>query len=102
KINGGPVIKVNANQRYTSESISQAMFQQLCAAVEVPVQRYVHRTDIACGSTIGPMTSARLGIRAVDVGNPMWSMHSARESAGAKDHLSMIRVLDRFFSFYSV
>ncbi len=96
-VNQGPVIKINANQRYTSESISQAMFIDWCDQVDVPWQKYSHRSDIPCGSTIGPMTSARLGIRSVDVGCPMWAMHSARESAGVVDHTYMTRVLSHFF-----
>ncbi len=96
-VNRGPVIKVNANQRYTSESVSEAMFMDWCRQAGVDWQHYSHRTDIACGSTIGPMLSARLGIRTVDVGNPMWAMHSARESAGAKDHAALIGVLRCFY-----
>jgi aspartyl aminopeptidase len=96
-LNQGPVIKLNANQRYTSESISEAMFMRWCEEADVPCQKYSHRTDIPCGSTIGPMTSARLGIRSVDVGNPMWGMHSIRESAGVLDHEMMIRALQQFF-----
>ena len=97
-VNQGPVIKVNANQRYTSESVSEAMFADWCEQTGVPCQKYSHRTDIPCGSTIGPMTSARLGIRSVDVGNPMWAMHSVRESAGVLDHDYMIRVMRRFLA----
>lgn len=97
-VNKGPVIKVNANHRYTSESISEAMFINWCDQVDIPYQKYSHRTDIPCGSTIGPMTSAKLGIRTVDVGNPMWAMHSIRESAGVADHEYMINVLNCFFS----
>jgi aspartyl aminopeptidase len=97
-VNDGPVIKVNANLRYTSESVSEAIFMHLCERVDVPCQKYSHRTDIPCGSTIGPMASAGLGIRSVDVGSPMWAMHSIRESAGALDHTYMIKVLRCFFS----
>ena len=96
-VNKGPVIKVNANHRYTSESVSEAMFANWCDQAGAPYQKYSHRTDIPCGSTIGPMTSARLGIRSVDVGNPMWAMHSIRESAGVLDHEYMIRTMRCFF-----
>jgi aspartyl aminopeptidase len=96
-LNKGPVIKVNANNRYSSESISEAMFIDWCNQADVPFQRYSHRCDLPCGSTIGPITSAKLGIRSVDVGNPMWSMHSIRESAGVLDHGYLIKVLKRFF-----
>lgn len=97
-VNKGPVIKINANQRYSSESISVAQFIDWCEQAGVPYQSYSHRTDIPCGSTIGPITSAKLGIRSVDIGNPMWAMHSIRESAGVLDHDYMIKVLKCFFS----
>jgi aspartyl aminopeptidase len=97
-VNKGPVIKVNANQRYSTESISQAQFIDWCEQAEVPYQTYVHRSDLACGSTIGPITSARLGIRSLDIGNPLWAMHSIRESAGVLDHDYMIRVMQQFFA----
>ncbi|MCX7104681.1 MAG: M18 family aminopeptidase [Methylococcales bacterium] len=97
-VNKGPVIKVNANQRYSTESVSQAMFVDWCEQAGVPYQKYSHRSDLACGSTIGPITSARLGIRSVDVGNPVWAMHSIRESAGVLDHGYMIKVLKQFLA----
>ena len=97
-INKGPVIKVNANQRYSTESVSQAQFIDWCEQAGVPYQKYSHRCDLACGSTIGPITSARLGIRSIDVGSPLWAMHSIRESAGVLDHNYMIKVMKRFFT----
>ncbi len=97
-INKGPVIKVNANHNYSSESVSAAMFADWCEQAGVPYQSYSHRCDMPCGSTIGPMTSAKLGIRSIDVGSPMWAMHSIRESAGVLDHDYMIRVLKQFFA----
>ena len=96
-VNKGPVIKINASQRYSTESISQAQFIEWCNQAEVPYQAYSHRSDLACGTTIGPITSAKLGIRSVDVGNPLWAMHSIRESAGVLDHHYMIKVLRQFF-----
>nr|WP_281721858.1 M18 family aminopeptidase [Nitrosomonas nitrosa] len=96
-VNKGPVIKTNASRRYSSESISAAHFIQWCDQAGVPYQRYSHRSDLPCGSTIGPIASAKLGIRSVDVGCPMWAMHSVRESAGVQDHAYMIRVLKQFF-----
>ncbi|NOQ63441.1 MAG: M18 family aminopeptidase [Methyloprofundus sp.] len=96
-VNKGPVIKLNANQRYSSETVSEAMFIRWCQQANVPFQKYAHRTDIPCGSTIGPMTSAKLGIRTVDVGNAMWAMHSIRESAGVLDHRYIIDVMQCFF-----
>jgi aspartyl aminopeptidase len=97
-VNKGPAIKLNANLRYASESLSEAMFAACCEDAGVPYQKYAHRCDMPCGSTIGPITSARLGIRSVDVGCPMWAMHSIRESAGVLDHGYMMQVLRRFFS----
>jgi aspartyl aminopeptidase len=72
------------------------MFAELCRAEDVPVQHYVHRTDLPCGTTIGPITSTLLGIATVDVGSPMLSMHSARELGGARDPEVMTRVLARY------
>ncbi|MGB1648076.1 MAG: M18 family aminopeptidase [Cycloclasticus sp.] len=97
-VNHGPVIKINANIRYASNSASQAHFMQLCEQSGVPFQQYSHRTDLGCGSTIGPITSAQLGINTVDVGCPMWAMHSIRESAGVQDHHHITQVFTQFFS----
>jgi len=97
-VNGGPVIKTNANWRYSGDAFAEALFLGWCEEAEAPWQRYVHRSDIPCGSTIGPLVSARLGVRSIDVGTPLWAMHSVRESAGVLDHAWMIRVLERFFA----
>lgn len=97
-INQGPVIKTNANQRYSSNADTAARFIQLCKQAKVPYQEYAHRTDLGCGSTIGPIISAQLGMPTVDVGNPMWAMHSIRESAGVLDHGYMISVLKYHFN----
>lgn len=97
-VNQGPAIKSNANRRYSTESISTAHFIRWCKEADVPYQRYSHRSDLPCGSTIGPIASAQLGIRSVDIGCPMWAMHSVRESAGVQDHEYMIKVLKQFFS----
>jgi aspartyl aminopeptidase len=96
QLNGGPVIKTNVQQRYATTAATAAMFASLCAEEDVPVQHFVTRTDLPCGSTIGPITSTLLGIATVDVGNPMLSMHSAREMCGAKDPEMMNRVLTRY------
>ena len=96
-LNGGPVIKINAQQRYATSGATAALFRDLCAKCGVPFQHYVVRTDLPCGSTIGPIASTLLGIRTVDVGNPMLSMHSIRELAGTKDHGMMISVLTAFY-----
>lgn len=96
-MNHGPVIKSNVNQRYATECRSEAHFIRYCKMAGVAYQKYAHRGDLPCGSTIGPLASAKLGIRTVDVGNPMWAMHSIRESAGVFDHHALIRVLNCFF-----
>jgi len=98
KVGGGPVIKQNAGLAYASDAVTAGEFANLCAQVGVSPQSFVSRSDLACGSTIGPITAARLGIRTVDVGNPMLSMHSCRELAGVADVAPMIDVLTRFFA----
>ena len=97
-INGGPVIKVNAQQRYATSAPTRLLFEDLCKEAGVPVQHYAHRTDLPCGTTIGPITSTLLGIPTVDVGNPMLSMHSIREMAGTKDPDLIVRALSKFYS----
>ncbi|HWL84260.1 MAG TPA: M18 family aminopeptidase [Polyangiaceae bacterium] len=101
-INGGPVIKVNSQQRYATSAKTAALFQDLCRAADVPVQSYANRTDLPCGSTIGPVTSTKLGIPTVDVGNAVLSMHSIREMTGTKDPERMTRVLARFYGLGEV
>jgi aspartyl aminopeptidase len=96
-VNKGPVIKHNANQSYTTNSVSEALFIGWCEAAGVGYQRYVHRNDLRCGSTIGSTLAAALGMRAIDVGSPLWAMHSLRESAGVLDHSSMIKIMAEFF-----
>jgi len=93
KINAGPVIKVNANQRYATNSENSAVFRQICDRENIPVQEFVVRTDLACGSTIGPITAANLGISTIDIGCPQWAMHSIRETSGTKDISYMVDAL---------
>lgn len=95
-INGGPVIKVNANQRYATNSATAAMFRDLCHEAGVPVQTFVTRADMGCGSTIGPITATELGVPTLDVGVPQWGMHSIRETAGSKDVAYLTRALTAF------
>ena len=97
-INKGVVIKTNANQCYSTDANSAARFIALCEQAGVPYQQYAHRTDLGCGSTIGPIIAARLGIPSVDIGSPMWAMHSVRESAGVLDHSYMIAALSSMFA----
>jgi aspartyl aminopeptidase len=98
QLNGGPVIKVNVKQRYATNGITASLFKQICAAAEVPVQTFVSRSDLACGSTIGPMTSAKLGVATLDVGIPQLAMHSCREVTGSSDPQRLTAVLSYFFN----
>ncbi|MDK9707896.1 MAG: M18 family aminopeptidase [Desulforhopalus sp.] len=95
-LNKGPVIKVNANQRYATNSISSAIYKQLCKEVEIIPQEFVMRSDLPCGSTIGPIASSRLGVRAVDIGCASLAMHSIREHTGAKDPYMLYQTIAHF------
>ena len=97
-LNSGPVIKLNANQRYASNSHSVALFKSICDTVKVPYQSFVMRNDMACGSTIGPITSAETGINTIDVGVPTFAMHSVRELAGSKDAYNLYKVITSFYA----
>ena len=97
EINQGPVIKTNANQRYATNSDTSAIFKQLCKKADVPVQSFVVRSDMACGSTIGPITASETGIKTLDVGVPTFAMHSIRELAGRWDAYYLFRVLKEFY-----
>ena len=96
--NGGPAIKVNSNQRYATSAATAALFQQACERAGVPWQVFVSRNNMPCGSTIGPITSTRLGIATVDVGVPQLSMHSARELCGADDPVHLATALTHFLT----
>ncbi len=93
QLNGGPVIKINANERYATTGVTRAYFKEMAARAGVPVQEFVVRTDMPCGSTIGPIVSTALGLRTVDIGIPMLSMHSIRETGGVKDQVMMVEAL---------
>lgn len=96
-LNQGPVIKINANQRYASNSETSAIFRHICEHADVPVQSFVVRSDMACGSTIGPLTAAETGIKTIDVGVPTFAMHSIRELAGRWDGYYLYRALREYF-----
>lgn len=98
KLNAGPVIKINSNQRYATNSETAGFFRHLCLENEVPVQSFVVRSDMACGSTIGPITASQLGVRTVDIGLPTFAMHSIRELAGSHDLAHLVKVLSAFYS----
>ncbi|MGZ8178512.1 M18 family aminopeptidase [Williamsia sp. SKLECPSW1] len=97
-VNGGPVLKVNQNLRYASDATGEAEFALACDDAGVPLQRYVHRADLPCGSTIGPITATRTGLSTVDVGAPQLAMHSAREIMGASDIATYSAALQAFLA----
>ncbi len=97
-LGGGPVIKHNVNARYATDSIGAAEFRIACERAGVPVQDYSHRGDLPCGSTIGPLASAQLSVRTVDVGMPQLSMHSAREVMAVADVDPMVRAFSAWLA----
>lgn len=97
-LGGGPVIKINANQKYVSDAESAAIFASICKQAGVPCQYFVNHSDIAGGSTLGNILTAQMDIKGVDMGNPMWGMHSVRETGAVEDHYYAIKVFTRFFN----
>lgn len=97
-LNKGPVIKVNANQRYATNSETSSFFKLLCQQADVPAQSFVTRSDLGCGSTIGPITAGQLGIQTIDIGVPTFAMHSIRELAGSHDLGYLIKALQSFYN----
>ena len=102
RLNAGPVIKVNTNQRYATNSETAALFRMAAHSVEVPVQTFVMRSDMRCGSTIGPITAAETGISTLDVGVPTLGMHSIRELAGYDDAHALFQVLKAFLGMEDI
>ncbi len=98
-LNRGPVIKTNASQRYASNSETAGLFRLLCEQAGIPVQSFVVRSDMACGSTIGPLTAGNIGVRTLDIGVPTLAMHSIRELAGARDTELLYRALKLFLAY---
>ena len=96
-LNQGPTIKFNANQRYATNSETAGYFKALCQKSGLPVQEFVNRADMACGSTIGPITAKEIGVNTLDVGVPTFAMHSIRELAGADDAFSLMLALSAFY-----
>lgn len=96
-INKGPVIKVSANMKYTTDSNSSSVYAQICRKAGVPVQWFVNRSDEPGGSTIGPISSSHLHMRSVDMGTPILAMHSARELGGVQDHTYVTKSFEEFY-----
>jgi aspartyl aminopeptidase len=96
-LNKGPVIKISANQSYTTDSNSDAVYEEICKKAKVPMQKFVNRSDLAGGSTIGPISSTQLAIRSVDMGTPILAMHSIRELGGVLDHTYVTRSFEEFY-----
>lgn len=98
-MNEGPVIKIHANQKYTTDGESGAIFETICKLADVPVQKFVNRSDMVGGSTLGNVSTGKIDIRTVDIGNPMLSMHSVRELSGTLDHTYATKA---FVAFYNL
>ncbi len=97
RLGGGPALKLNASRRYATDSVTEALFGQLCETANVPWQKYMARADSQPGSTIGPITAARLGLRCMDIGHPMLSMHAVRETIDFSDHGALCSLLQEFY-----
>ena len=97
-MNGGPVIKINANQKYITDGDSGAVFKSICEKAGVPCQTFVNHSDMLGGSTLGNLLMQQMEMRGVDIGNAMWGMHSVRETSSALDHLYMIKALTTFYN----
>ena len=97
-LNGGPLLKININQRYATDAQGAALWRRACRAAGVETQEFVSNNALPCGSTIGPLTATRLGVRTIDVGLPLLSMHSARELAGTQDPLALTKGIEAFLA----
>ena len=95
---GGPVIKFNAAQKYASDAVSAAVFASICEKAGVPCQRFVNHSDVAGGSTLGNILASSLPLRGVDMGNPIWAMHSCRETGSCADHEYCIKAFRTFYN----
>lgn len=98
QLNQGPVIKINSNQRYATNSTTAAFFRHLCQSEQIPVQDFVTRSDMGCGSTIGPITASQLGVNTIDIGAATFAMHSIRELAGSQDLSYLTQALTAFYN----
>lgn len=97
-LGGGPCVKINANCKYMTDADSAAVFRALCETAGVPCQYFVNHSDSPGGSTLGNILTGNIPMRGVDMGAPLWAMHSVRETASTADHLATIKVFDTFFA----
>ena len=97
-IGGGPVIKINSNCKYMTDSVGAAIFKELCEKTGVRYQMFVNHSDVAGGSTLGNILTSQLDFKGVDIGAAIWAMHSAVETAGVTDHIDMVKVFETFWS----
>ncbi len=98
-INSGPVVKLNSNQGYATNALGASWVEYLAQLEAIPIQKFVVRSDMGCGSTIGPITAAKMGINTVDIGVPQWAMHSVRETAGMVDCQYLYDLLKTFYNY---
>ncbi len=98
KLNQGIVIKYSANQKYTTDAVSAAVFKAICQKADVPIQTFTNRSDVIGGSTLGNISSTQVALKTVDIGLAQWAMHSPYESAGVKDTYYLQKALKEFFA----
>ncbi len=98
RMGGGPVVKINAAQKYATDAASAAIFSSICQEAGVPCQHFVNHSDVAGGSTLGNILASSLPVSGVDMGNPIWAMHSCRETGHTADHVYCIRAFTHFFN----
>ena len=99
-LGGGPCVKVNANCKYMTDADSSAVFRSICERAGVPCQSFVNHSDVAGGSTLGNILTSKIPLRGVDMGAPVWAMHSACETASTADHIYTIRAFTEFYRLY--
>jgi len=93
----GPAVKMNVNQRYATDVVTESLLAQICEKASLPWQKYMVKADMQPGTTIGPLSASRLGVPTIDLGHPLLSMHALRETIEGKDHRAMIELLKGFY-----
>ena len=97
-LGGGPAIKINAAQKYATDADSAAVFKEICRTAGVPCQSFVNHSEVAGGSTLGNILTAQMPLRGVDMGNPIWAMHSCRETGSCADHVYCVKAFTAFYN----